>query len=98
VCGALYFKGGYRADVRDALTGYCNRHIATIDEYATIFSKTPEQPSLTSIMRWFNEEGQKPVEFSKARGFLALARDLPESRVLVAAASSADHKLTTGFF
>ncbi len=99
VRGALYFKGGYTKPVRAALVDCYNRYMAAIDEFAKVFAKTAEQPvPKASPMRWFYEEGQKPVEFAKARGFPVVADTLPSSQVLVATTTSADHKLAAGFF
>ncbi|HIC7214004.1 type VI immunity family protein [Burkholderia stabilis] len=99
VRGALYFKGGHTKTVRDALVSCYNRYMAAIDAYAKAFAKATEQPPpKASPMHWFYEEGQKPVEFAKARGFPAVADSVPSSQVLVATTTSADHKLATGFF
>jgi hypothetical protein len=99
VRGALYFKGGHTKSVRKTLADCYTRYLDAIDEYSALLAKASEQPvPATGVMRWFYEEGHKPVEFAKARGFRALANDLPGSQVLVSATSSADNKLATGFF
>ncbi|WP_232448853.1 type VI immunity family protein [Burkholderia ubonensis] len=99
VRGALYFKGGYTKTVRAALVECYSRYMAAIDDFAKVFAKAAEQPAPTaSSMRWFYEEGQKPVEFAKARGFPAVADEVPSSQVLVATTTSAGHRLATGFF
>ncbi len=99
VRGALYFKGGHTASVREALVRCYDRYIAAIDDYAKAYAKAAElEPPKSGPMRWFYAEGEKPVAFDKALGFPRLAKELPSSKLLVSETTSADHRLAAGFF
>jgi hypothetical protein len=99
VRGVVYFSGGYTKPVRDALVQCYERYMAAIDEYAKAFAKAAEMPPpKASPMHWFYEEGKRPVEFAKGRGFPNLAREQPSSALLVSQTTSANHKLAAGFF
>ncbi|WP_334032897.1 type VI immunity family protein [Burkholderia gladioli] len=99
VRGVFYFKDGHTRAVRDSLVSCYSRYMDAIAEYAKVFAQAAEQPAPSaSSMRWFYEEGEKPVEFAHARGFAAAAEAVPSSEVFVATTTSADHKHATGFF
>ncbi|KVQ59264.1 DUF3396 domain-containing protein [Burkholderia territorii] len=99
VRGVLYFKGGYTAPVRAALVRCYERYLAAIEECESASAKEAgSEPPKAGPMRWFYEEGAKPVAFDKASGFSALAKDLPSDSILVSTTTSADHKLAAGFY
>ncbi|MDN8051559.1 DUF3396 domain-containing protein [Burkholderia multivorans] len=99
VRGVLYFKGGYAPEVRQALVQCYDRYLTVIDEYEKASAKEAgiEAPR-TGPMRWFYEEGARPVAFDKTPGFPSLAKDLPSESILVSSTTSADHKLAAGFY
>ncbi|WGS54919.1 DUF3396 domain-containing protein (plasmid) [Paraburkholderia sp. D15] len=97
--GVIYFAGGHTKPVRETLVQCYERYMKAIEQYAEVFAEAAEAPALkTSPMRWFYEEGKKPVEFSKARKFPVLARSQPGSALLVSKTTSAQHKFASGFF
>ncbi|KVN13894.1 hypothetical protein WT09_16755 [Burkholderia stagnalis] len=99
VRGVLYFKGGYTTEVRRALVHCYERYLATIYEYEKVSAtEAGIEPPKAGPMRWFYEEGAKPVAFDKTPGFPGLAKDLPAESILVSATTSADHKLAAGFY
>ncbi len=99
VRGVVYFNGGSSAPVREAIVACYERYMTAIDEYARRYAMAAGiEPSKKGVMRWFYEEGKRPVAFDKSSAFPALAREAPSSAMLVSSTTSAEHRLAAGFF
>ncbi|SDG91799.1 Protein of unknown function [Paraburkholderia phenazinium] len=99
VRGVLYVRNGHTPAVRQALSNCFTQYRAAIEAYQVLADQVDGRvASKTGPLRWLYEEGQQPVAFDKAPGFERLARSVPDDTVFSVSITSAEHKLSAGFF